>query len=231
MNFGPTEIILMGLHGLIGMGAVVTGAAALLSRKGTRFHRLSGKFFVLQMCMMGLVIAASVAFAVTELISSLGMIYTALIIYLVVTSWATVKMRPMTLNQFSCVAPIVAGAIAAFALFWGWQVQTGRHIVADDIPVAAYYAFAALALLAALGDVLILRRGGIAGVRRLLRHLWRMCVALYFSVATLFTGPGSVIFPDTIRGSWPLMIPELFVASLTVYFVIRLIKTKVPPDM
>ena len=224
MNYGPTETMLMGLHGLIGTGVILTGIAALVSRKGMRIHRLSGKIFVLQLCAMGLVIAASVAFATTELVSTLGILFTALTLYLVATSWATVKTPPLTLNYFSYAAPIVVAAIGVLALFWGWQAQTGRHVVADDIPVAAYYVFAAIALLAAVGDVSILWRGGIDGVRRLLRHLWRMCFALYFSVATLFTGPGSVVFPETIRGSWPLMIPEFSVVGLTVYFVVRLVR-------
>lgn len=230
MHYGPTETILMGLHGLIGTGIVITGLAALLSRKGMRIHRLSGKIFVLLMCVMGLVIAASVAFATTKLISSLGMIYTTLTIYLVVTSWATVKAPPLTLNCFNYAAPVVAIAIGAFALIWGWQVQTGRLLVSDDIPRSVGYAFGALTWLAAAGDILVIRRGGIAGGGRLWRHLWRMCFSLYFSVATIFTGPGSVIFPATIRGSAVLMIPEISVLALAVYFVVRLIITQVEPE-
>lgn len=223
MNYGPTETILMALHGLLGTGIIATGITALLSPKGGRMHRTSGKIFVLVFCLMGLVIAASVV-AANGLISALGIIYTALIIYLVLTSWATVKTPPSTLSRLNYVAPPVAMAIGSLALFWGWQTQTGRLQLADDIPVGAFFAFSALAFLTAYGDFAIVRLGGIAGTKRLIRHLWRMCLALYFSVSTLFTGPGSVVFPDAIRGSWPLMIPELSIMALTIYFIIRLIR-------
>ena len=223
MSYGPTETILMAFHGLIGTGIIATGIAALVSRKGASLHRTSGKFYAVQFCLMGLVVAAS-AVAATGLVSALGIIFTALIIYLVLTSWATVRTPPATLDRLSHVAPPVGIAIGAVALFWGWQAQTGRLQLADDIPVEAFFAFAALAFLSAYGDIALVRRGGIAGTRRLIRHLWRMCLALYFSVATLFTGPGSVIFPDAIRGSWPLMIPELAIVALTVTFIVRLIR-------
>ncbi len=221
MSYGPTDTILMVLHGLIGTGIVAAGVTALLSRKGMRLHRNSGKAFVVLYFLMGLVISTSL-FASATLISTLGIVFTALIIYLVLTSWVTVKVPPSTLSRINYAAPAVVISIGSLALFWGCQALTGRLQLADDIPVAAYFAFAALAFFAAHRDISVVRRGGIAGTPRLIRHLWRMCLALYFSVATLFTGPGSVIFPDAIRGSWPLVIPEMSVAALTIYLVVRL---------
>ena len=221
MNYGPTDTILMALHGLIGTGIVAAGVSALISRKGKRLHRISGNMYVFQFILIGLVIAASLILS-TELISTLGVIFTFLIIYLVLTSWVTVKTPPSTLSRFNYVAPTAAIAIGLLALFWGWQAQAGRLQLANDVPKAAYFAFAALAFFAAHRDISVVRRGGIAGTPRLIRHLWRMCLALYFSVATIFTGPGSVIFPDAIRGSWPLVIPEMSVAALTIYLVVRL---------
>lgn len=222
MSYGPAETVLMAFHGLIGTGIIATGLAALLSRKGGRWHRMAGKLFAVQFCLMGLVIAASVM-AGTGLVSPLGLIYTALIIYLVLTAWATVRTPPATLTRWNHVAPPVAIAIACIALLCGWLAQTGRLQLADDIPVEAFFAFAALAVLSASGDIAIVRLGGIAGTGRLIRHVWRMGLALYFSVSTLFTGPGSVIFPDAIRGAWPLMIPEFSVVALTIAFIVRLI--------
>ena len=42
-----------------------------------------------------------------------------------------------------------------------------------------YFFLGSIALLAAVGDVRMLVRGGISGTQRLMRHFWRMCFALF----------------------------------------------------
>lgn len=167
---------------------------------------------------MAAVILAT-AFLASQLISTLGITFTALACYLVLTSWATVRAPPAT--QFSYVAPIVAGSIGMIALYWGSMAALGYEEVDDDIPVAAYFVFSGLAFLSACGDIATILKGGAVGAQRLARHLWRMCFALYLFTATLFTGPGSVVFPEQIRGSWVFMIPELSVLVLSLYWLTR----------
>jgi len=43
-------------------------------------------------------------------------------------------------------------------------------------------------LLAAGGDVRMLVRGGVAGVKRISRHLWRMCFGLFIAAGSFFFG-------------------------------------------
>src|SRR5437773_11478531 len=43
-------------------------------------------------------------------------------------------------------------------------------------------------LLAAAGDVRMLVRGGVAGVKRISRHLWRMCFGLFIAAGSFFFG-------------------------------------------
>ncbi len=226
MNYGPVETILMGAHGVAGSGIVLAGVLALVSRKGSRIHRQSGKIFVLLLGLMALVIAASAIAPATQLVSTLGMIFTALTCYLVLTSWFTVTTPAATLGKFAPIAPVMALSIASAALFLGWQAQTGQLVLDEDIPVAAYFGFAGIAFLAACADVSVVLRGGISGAQRLFRHLWRMCFALYFSVSTLFTGPGSILFPDNIRGTWPLVLPESFVLLASLYFVVQIFRKR-----
>jgi len=42
-------------------------------------------------------------------------------------------------------------------------------------------------LLAAAGDVRVLRRGALKGAPRLKRHLWRMCVAMFIAAGSFFS--------------------------------------------
>jgi hypothetical protein len=46
-------------------------------------------------------------------------------------------------------------------------------------------------LLAAAGDVRMLLRGGVFGVKRIARHLWRMCFGLFIAAGSFFMGPSN----------------------------------------
>jgi len=46
-------------------------------------------------------------------------------------------------------------------------------------------------LLAAAGDVRMLVRGGVAGTKRIARHLWRMCFGLFIASGSFFLGPSN----------------------------------------
>lgn len=220
VKYTETEAVLMTIHGIVGTGIVISGIIALISAKGGNTHRKSGIVFALALCAMAAVILAT-AFLASQLISTLGITFTALACYLVLTSWATVRAPSATLDQFSYVAPIVAGAIGMIALYWGSMAALGYEEVDDDIPVAAYFVFSGLAFLSACGDIWTILKGGAVGAQRLARHLWRMCFALYLFTATLFTGPGSVVFPEQIRGAWVFLAPELSVLVLSLYWLTR----------
>lgn len=56
----------------------------------------------------------------------------------------------------------------------------------DGNPAIAYFGFRVVALLSAAGDVRMLVRGGVFGARRIARHLWRMCFALFIAAASIF---------------------------------------------
>lgn len=227
MGYSPIETALMITHGLFGTCVVLSGAIALLSGKGGRLHRCGGKIFSVALCLMFGVILATALFA-PRLISSLGIIYTAFACYLVLTSSATVRTRPATLNRYSYLAPILACLIGIAAVTQGTIVLMGYVRLDDDIPVVAFFVFGGLAFFAAWGDFSVIRQGGATGTSRLARHLWRMCFVLYMSIATLFTGPGSIVFPEAVRGSFVLVLPELSVLVAGIYWLVRVFRRKHP---
>jgi peptidoglycan/LPS O-acetylase OafA/YrhL len=53
-------------------------------------------------------------------------------------------------------------------------------------------------LLAAFGDWRMIRSGGVNGPRRLARHLWRMCVALFIASGSFFLGQMKFV-PEPLR--------------------------------
>jgi hypothetical protein len=67
-------------------------------------------------------------------------------------------------------------------------------------PTALYSVWASVAFLSAAGDVRMLVRGGVFGAHRIVRHLWRMCFALFIAAASFFLGQLKA-FPASLRGA------------------------------
>jgi hypothetical protein len=80
--------------------------------------------------------------------------------------------------------------------------------------------FGAVALLATLGDVRMLRAGRLQGPRRIARHLWRMCFGLFIAAGSFFLGPPQRL-PAPLRGSALRPIPVLLVLAAMVFWLAR----------
>lgn len=166
--------------------ALVSGAVALIVRKGDRLHRAAGNvFFVSMLVMAG--VAGGVSPFVLEIVPT-NMVASVFALYLVATGWATVRRREGTVGRFETGAFLFAmGMVVAGVVF-------GR-VTGDP----TLYAFAAVAALAAVSDFTVLRRRGLSGVPRIARHLWRMCAALFVATGSFFFGQADEI-PAVLRG-------------------------------
>ena len=110
-------------------------------------------------------------------------------LYLVTTSWMTVKRPEGTVGRFETGAMLFALGLAPTAAVFG-------RITGDP----TLYFFAVIATLAALADFAVLRRGGLTGVPRIARHLWRMSAAFFIATGSFFFGQSDEI-PAALRGS------------------------------
>jgi hypothetical protein len=61
----------------------------------------------------------------------------------------------------------------------------------NGVPVGMSFFMGSICLLAAVGDVRMLLRGGVFGVKRIARHLWRMCFGLFIAAGSFFMGPSN----------------------------------------
>jgi len=61
----------------------------------------------------------------------------------------------------------------------------------NGVPVGMTFFMGSIMLLAAAGDMRMLLRGGIFGVQRIARHLWRMCFGLFIAAGSFFMGPSN----------------------------------------
>lgn len=209
-------------HTTVGIAVVLSGVTAFLSIKGSRTHRRAGKLFVGLMMLMGIVVVTG-AWVEPGTISALGLLFVFFISYLVLTSLNTIRTPESVLSYWDYLAPIAALFVGISGVVLGIVAIKSQSVEVNAPPVGAYFFFAALAFIALLLDINHLRLGGVRGKHRVLRHLWRMNCALFFAISTLFTGPGSVVFPEFARGSVLLTIPQILVILFSLYWAWKIV--------
>lgn len=179
---------LVPLHILGGVLALVFGYVALFSAKGATLHRKNGLLFVFAMATLSLT-GAVMSFLKAEPVSVVAGLLT---FYFVTTALLTVRRRSEESNWIDSAAMVFALGIAILGFKTGFEgLATGRP---ERAPM---FIFGIVGLLAAAGDLRVIRGPGIDGRRRIARHLWRMCFAMWAAAASFFWGPRGRI-PDLI---------------------------------
>ncbi|HZH44437.1 MAG TPA: hypothetical protein VEY50_10190 [Lysobacter sp.] len=199
------------------MLAIAAGFVALYARKGSTTHRRFGRVFAYAMVVMTLSAVMVAAF----LRPNPGNIVAGTTtFYLVCTGWLAVARTVAASRAWLVGLATAALGISAYAFGIGgiaWQLP-GRSIA--GIPAVALLMFGVVALLAALGDVRLIRRGHLEGPARLLRHLWRLGFAMWIAVSSFFLGQADE-FPAAVRASGVLSVPVLAVAATLLYWVVK----------
>ncbi len=207
----------------IGGGGVglLSGATALLARKGEFLHRAAGNvFFVSMLIMSG--IGAAVSPFLQDRVSTVAGFLT---FYLVATSWATIQREEGVIGRFDVGAFFVAIGLCAAAAILALMAANSPTGTLDGQPPQAFYLFGIVAPIAAVFDLKVILRRGITGRQRIARHLWRMCVALFIAAGSLFLGQPQV-FPEPLRGSPVLFVPVFAPLILMIFWLLRVRLTK-----
>ena len=201
-------------------GAIVgllSGTAALLFRKGWRWHRTAGNVFFVSMLVMSASGAGIAAFIKPNMGNVFGGVVT---FYLVATGWLTVlrKEGETGITEFGLL--LVALAAGGGGLLYGWEAAHSATGLKEGYPPGPYFVFGALSLWSATFDVRMLVRGGVSGAPRIARHLWRMCVAFLIAALSFFLGKQQH-FPQVIRGSQILNVPMILILIVMIYWLVR----------
>lgn len=197
------------VHILAGTLALVFGYVALWAAKGATLHRQSGRLFVGCMVAMSLT-GAWIAFwngPTTSVIAGL------LTFCFVSTALLTVRPHPVWIDQ---AGMLLAAVVSLLAFQAGRASWTGGR--PEAIPM---FIFGLMGLLAAAGDLRLIRAGGITGRQRIARHLWRMCFGMWVAAASFFWGPPRRI-PELIRIPALFPIPVLIPVIVMLYWLWRL---------
>ena len=212
MNSVGIVPMILPFHILAGVLALGFGYVALFAAKGATLHRKSGLLFVFAMVTLSLT-GALVAFLNA---SSISVVAGLLTFYFVTTALLTVRRRSEESHWIDTAAMLFALSVALLGFKTGFDLwNSGRP---ERIPM---FIFGIVGLLAAAGDLRMIRAGGTQGSRRIARHLWRMCFAMWVAAASFFFGPPGRV-PAVINIPALLPIPVFVPVVVMLYWLWRL---------
>lgn len=207
------------LHIIGGAVGLLAGFTALGATKGSRSHRSSGRVFVYAMLVMALSGAAIAALTGVQTSVVMGL----LTAYLVFTGVTAISPRPGG-PRWALLAGAGLAALLAVALIdIGRRALTSPDGAIEGLPAPKAFMFATLATAASASDIRLVIRPRHDRRRRVARHLWRMCLALFIAAASFFLGQTQVL-PAVLRAPALLAVPVLtppFVMALWLWRIRR----------
>jgi hypothetical protein len=149
----------------------------------------------------------------------LNIIAGLLTIYMVMTAWLTGRHKDGRSGAFDWVALIFAVGFAGYLWVVGVEALQTPHRVMSGVPAGMAF-FIGSVVLAIVGNVRMLARGGIGRARRIGRHAWRMTFGLFIASGSFFIRQQQV-FPARWRGWVVLMVLGLLLLGVLVYWAGR----------
>lgn len=217
---------LLPIHIIAGAIGLVSGAVALSVVKGRRLHRRSGMIFVAAMLVMS---ASGVGIAMVK--PNRGSVLGGgLAFYLVTTALLTTRRLGLGLNLAAALLGLAVGIVG---FTFGLQAVHSASGKLNGYPPPLYFIFGAIALLAVDGDIRMMLALRLQGRRRIARHLWRMCFAMFIATGSFFLGQAKV-FPKSIRIMPLLAIPAVLPLLLMLVWLTRALfakRSRVAPEL
>jgi len=208
---------LLVFHIMAGIIGILSGTAAMSFRKGSPRHALAGKVFVISMLTMA-ASAVYLAFLKHQINNFGGGILT---FYLVGTAWLTARRRDGETSIFDWAALLIPLAIGIGGWINGLEALRSTNGSKYGVPAGMHLFMGSVCLLAAAGDVRMLVRGGVFGVQRIVRHLWRMCFGLFIATGSFFLGQGAKVFPSFLLKTNILFVPAILPLILLIFWLFR----------
>lgn len=200
-----------------GLG-ILSGATALLTRKGERIHRAAGTVFFISM-----LIAYAVAGAVAPFLSDgqrTNTVAAIMALYLLVSGWRTARRGDAAPGRVEVAGMFVALSLTAAGAYFIRLAANDPSGTIDGSPPQAFYIFATAGMFGALGDLHLIMRRGLSGAARIARHLWRMCFSLFIASGSFFLGQQKVM-PEWMQGSPVLIVLALAPLAFMLVFLMR----------
>ena len=216
------KVIIMATHVVPGVLAVAAGATALAAPKGRSVHIQAGRIFVVT---MGLASAVGAALGLVRAETFYITFHAGVLaLCLLASGWMAARAQPGAqglgalivgaLNLVNLVSLVSIGVFAA---------RSGQSFL--GFPAEDYLLLGGMGFVAAAGDANLLLRPHPNERRRIARHLWRMCLGFFLAAGSAFGGPGAAAFPEAVRRSGVLALPELVILLLMIFWLARTLLT------
>jgi hypothetical protein len=211
-------------HIASGAIAVLMGAITFAVRKGAATHVNAGRVFTAAMglssflgAILGLIKFET--FYITFHAGVLGMT-------LVLCGWLLARKRAGHRNSLlvaiGCVNFLNTAGLAAA----GFCALTLPDQILRGFAAADYFFLAGITGVALINDLIILLSKTLSYKHRIAQHVWRMCIGFFIAAGSAFTGPGASIFPEAVRDSGILSLPELTIILLMLFWLFKILRGK-----
>ena len=150
-----------------------------------------------------------------------------LVLYLVATAWMTVRRSEGASGAFEKWALLIALLLCAPFAILTFQLAVGLPpLFVSAVPfkgpvLIAIYAFTTVLVLAVIGDARVAFAGGLTGVPRISRHLWRMCLGLTLAIGSGFTNGFARLLPGHYHVPTGFFLPQFLPLGLMIFWMIR----------
>jgi uncharacterized membrane protein len=176
--------MLLPLHIAAGGLAIILGFIALAVKKGGTIHRRSGMLFVYAMLVMG---GSATLLELRKTPIGPNVFAGFVTAYFVGTALTTVRRASPWTRRIDVAGLAVVIGLALLGIVRGVIAFNSPGRALNGVPYFMSFFLAAVWILAAIGDLRILRCGVPPGGPRLARHLWRMCFALFIAAGSFFS--------------------------------------------
>ena len=224
--------MLLTIHIAAGALALVLGAVALSTPKGGIVHRRSGMLFVCAMLVMGGT-ASMLGFLKSPTDGNVFAGFMAA--YFVGTGLTTVRPASRWTRMLNAAGLVVAVGLAAGAIMSGVDRISNPGLSPGGVPLRTIgvmsLIIASVLILAAIGDLRVMRSGTLRGRPRLARHLWRMCFALFIAAGSFFSIRERVatILPEPFTTGPMRALPIVLLFGAMFYWLWRLRRRRTLP--
>ncbi len=219
--------MLLPVHILAGGLAILLGGVALAASKGATLHQRSGLLFVYAMLAMGI---SGSSLALRQSLTNANVLGGLMSCYFVVTGLTAVRSASVWNRRLSWIGLIVAIILSLVEATLGFQALAGDGSTSTGVPFFMCFFLATIMTLAATGDLRMMRSGLLTGPRRLARHLWRMCFALFIAAGSFFSIRSRVakILPEPFTSPILRSLPIVLIFVAMFYWLWRVRARRMP---
>ena len=221
-----SDVVAMYAHVALGTLAVIVGTIALGSRKGRKLHVSAGRVFVVSMGLSSVLgsIFGALKYETLWITFHAGILGATL----VASGVLAVRIRLRGAKRLFIVCAGINFLNAVSLIMAGWYATTLPDTRLYGFASEDYFFLFGLAAITCVGDVRMTFGAQISDRHRVAQHLLRMCIGIFIAAGSAFTGPGASAFPDAVRRSGVLSLPEIAIMLLMLFWLWKTLRQPLP---